>query len=68
MVESCCFVGILVSFLSFNFELGRFHFVRHFSEIIFVKMPLSFTFVNSVIFLLLLVGAFELALDFSHAH
>jgi hypothetical protein len=68
MVESCCFICILVSFLSLNFKLGSFHFVSYFSKIIFIELCLSFAFVKMVVFLWLCVCTFELAWYWSHTH
>jgi hypothetical protein len=68
MVESCCFICILISFLRFDFKLGSFHFVGYFSKIIFIELCLCFAFVKMTVFLYLCVCTFELALYWSHTH
>jgi len=69
MIKSCCSIRVLVSFLCFHSELGSFHFVCDFHEIILVKLyHRSFTHVLLIQFLEMLVSTFELILNSSHAH
>ena len=67
-IETRRFIAILVSLLSFHFELFGFHLVSYFFKVIFIKLPEGSAILELVVFLYLSVCTHILILDFSHSH